>query len=161
MKSNTTHLHSLSQRRTRQAMHSQERGVLLLEALIAILIFSLGVLGMIGLQTASVKQATAAEDRSTAALLANDLIGRMWAYDRSTLRTDFVSDGTAYAEWLKSVEASKLPGITDKTAPAVTFTDGPSGATGVELSSVVKIIIKWQAPNETMTHEYTAIAVIK
>ncbi|TDS83239.1 type IV pilus modification protein PilV [Comamonas sp. JUb58] len=142
---------------------SQQRGVLLLEALIAILIFSLGILGVVGLQAASIKQATAAEDRAKAASLANDLISRMWASNHTTLSTNFGATGDGFTRWMETVEGSQLPGVKDSDTlkPTISFTDGPTSATGIALSTQAKIIIKWQAPNESTAHQYTAIAVIK
>ena len=54
-------------------------GVVLLEALIAILIFSLGVLGIIGLQATMIKSTSEAKYRSEASYLAQQRIGEMWA----------------------------------------------------------------------------------
>ena len=65
-----------SSRRHRQS------GAMLLEALIAILMFSLGVLGIVGLQAVSIKLAGDAKYRSDAALLAEEMLGQMWASDR-------------------------------------------------------------------------------
>lgn len=145
-------------RRRRRA----QSGFLLLEAMIAILIFSVGILGLIGLQSASVKQATAAEDRAVAAQLANDLISRMWAGNHATLSTDFGADGASYASWLSAVSDSRLPGITRlQNAPRVTFSTGPTGLSGITPATQAQILIQWQAPNETVVHQYTAIAVIK
>lgn len=62
---------------------SRQRGVMLIEALLAILIFSIGVLGIIGLQAAATKASADAKYRSEASLLANKIIGRMWASDRT------------------------------------------------------------------------------
>lgn len=142
---------------------SQQRGMLLLEALIAILIFSLGILGVVGLQAASIKQATAAEDRAKAASLANDLISRMWASNHATLSTNFSSTGDGFTHWLETVEGSKLPGVkgSDSLKPTISFTDGPASATGIAVSTQAEIVIKWQAHNESSAHQYTAIAVIK
>lgn len=61
-----------------------QSGAMLLEALIAILIFSLGILAIIGLQAQSIRNSAEAKYRSDAAYLANQLIGRMWA-DRANL----------------------------------------------------------------------------
>ena len=85
-----------------------QTGVMLLEAMVAILIFSLGVLSVIQLQAVSIKQASGAEYRSMAALLANDLISRMWASDKTaaTLQTNFGSSGTSYSQWLATVRSS-------------------------------------------------------
>ena len=54
-------------------------GVVRLEALIAILIFSLGVLGIIGLQATMIKSTSEAKYRSEASYLAQQRIGEMWA----------------------------------------------------------------------------------
>lgn len=142
---------------------SQQQGMLLLEALIAILIFSLGILGVIGLQAASIKQATAAEDRAKAASLANDLISRMWSSNHATLSTNFSATGDGFTHWLTTVENSKLPGVkgSDSLKPTISFSNGPTSATGIAVSTQAEIVIKWQAHNESSAHQYTAIAVIK
>ena len=51
-------------------MHNKQSGVMLLEALIAILIFSLGVLGIVGMQASAVKASRDAKYRADAGLLA-------------------------------------------------------------------------------------------
>ncbi|MFG5777063.1 hypothetical protein ACFIQF_08295 [Comamonas sp. J-3] len=159
----TQALARIRQRQSRQAGQNQQRGVLLLEALIAILIFSLGILGAVGLQAASVKQATAAEDRAKAAALTNDLISRMWSSDHTTLSTNFGSKGDGFANWVTAVEASNLPGVKGSSTlqPTISFSDGPASASGVDRSTQAQITVKWQAHNETAAHQYTAIAVIK
>jgi hypothetical protein len=58
---------------------------MLLEALISIAIFSIGVLGLIGLQAAAIKNADDARQRAVAAFYGNQLISRMWADDRANL----------------------------------------------------------------------------
>ena len=67
-------------------MRKGQTGVMLLEALIAILIFSLGVLGIVGLQASAVKASRDAKYRTDAGLLANELIGEMWSGDRSPIK---------------------------------------------------------------------------
>ncbi|MBK9605472.1 MAG: type IV pilus modification protein PilV [Betaproteobacteria bacterium] len=83
-------------------------GFVLLEVLIAILIFSIGVLGLIGLQATSAKHSTDAKYRSEAALLVNQLLGNMWVSDRTiaTLQSNFNTGGSAYNAWLSSVTAT-------------------------------------------------------
>ncbi len=56
-----------------------QRGIMLLEALIAILIFSLGILALIGLQAQSIRNSSEAKYRADASFLANQLIGYMWS----------------------------------------------------------------------------------
>ena len=53
------------------------RGYVLLEALVALLIFSLGLLGMIGFQAASTRIATDSRFRTEAAILVDELISKM------------------------------------------------------------------------------------
>lgn len=67
--------------RTKHSGH--QTGVMLIEAMLAILIFSIGVLGIIGLQAAATKASADARYRSEASLLANEIIGRMWATNRT------------------------------------------------------------------------------
>lgn len=59
----------------------QQRGFTLLEALIAILIFSFGILALIGLQAAAINDVRDAKFRADAAFLANQIVGLMWSDD--------------------------------------------------------------------------------
>ena len=76
----------------------RQGGAFLLEALIAILIFSLGVLGIVGLQARSLKAVGDAQYRGEAAFLAQTLAGRMWAHDPTDVQTYFGSSGTGFTE---------------------------------------------------------------
>lgn len=57
----------------------RQHGVALLEALIGFLIFSIGVLGLVGLQASMTRAQTSAKVRADAALLASELVGYVWA----------------------------------------------------------------------------------
>lgn len=132
----------------------QQSGVVLLESLIAILVFSLGILGIVGMQATAVKQVTDARYRSEASLLADQLLGTMRVSDRSpaALQTAFNTGGAGYNGWLANVSAT-LPG-TASYPPAVT----------VDADGVVTIRIRWRAPNEAASvaeHKYDAVAQIK
>ena len=63
----------------------QQTGAYLLEALIGILIFALGVLGIVGLQAASLRTTTDSALRAEAVFAANQLLGQMWADDETSL----------------------------------------------------------------------------
>ena len=56
----------------------RQRGVALVEALISILIFSFGVLGLIGLEASAINFSVDAEDRNRAALFASEIASSMW-----------------------------------------------------------------------------------
>lgn len=54
-----------------------QRGTTLLEVLVSILIFSFGILGLVGLQARATQFSLDAEDRNRAALYADDLAAQM------------------------------------------------------------------------------------
>jgi type IV pilus assembly protein PilV len=56
-----------------------QKGVVILEALIALLIFSMGILALVGLQAAMIKNTSDNKYRADASFLAQERIGRMWA----------------------------------------------------------------------------------
>lgn len=53
-------------------------GMTLIEVLVSILIFSFGILGMVGLLARATQFSVDAEDRNRASLLANELAAAMW-----------------------------------------------------------------------------------
>jgi type IV pilus assembly protein PilV len=114
--------------RSRPRAPRQEKGMMLLEALLGILLFSIGILGLIGMQGVSIKNTTEARYRSEAAYLANQIVGRMWldranlaSYALTTGTTCVAASTTALQQWLCQVEAS-LPGITATPATRPTIT---------------------------------------
>lgn len=138
-----------------------QTGSMLLEALIAILIFSMGILAVVGLQAASVKASSDAKYRSDASLLANQLVGQLWASDRTpaTLQANFSSPaGPLYAAWQADVVAN-LPGVA--TTPPIVLVTPAVGTTTT--SSLVTITIFWKMPSEAAaapSHIYTTLAQI-
>jgi type IV pilus assembly protein PilV len=127
----------------------KQGGFLLLEGLIAILIFSLGILTIIGLQAVVVKEVGESKYRMEAVQFANQLIGEMWAEDRGTgltgVSTVFASpSGTRYLAWRSQVtDSSALPGAA-ASPPTVVFGAG----------NRVTVTIFWQQPGATAAHEY-------
>jgi type IV pilus assembly protein PilV len=61
------------------APQSAQQGVVLIEAMIAILIFSLGILAVVGLQATMIKATADAKYRSEASYIAQVRLGQMWA----------------------------------------------------------------------------------
>ena len=138
---------------------------MLLEGLISILLFSIGILAIVGLQAASIKMVGDAKYRSDASLLADQLIGQMWASDRTiaTLQANFSSTpaGSQYTNWVaNSVNTSSLPGVAGVAAnkPIVTFTTNTTTAVS---SSIATITIYWNSPNEpAQAHKHVVVAEI-
>lgn len=116
---------------------STESGSVLLEGLIAILIFSFGILGLIGLQAASMKNTTQSKGRIDASLIANQRIAAMWV-DRANLAN--------YVENATNISAtSKLPNGTRTTAVA---------------GDQVTITINWQMPGDAAANQFVTVARI-
>lgn len=113
---------------------SAQQGVVLVEAMIAILIFSMGVLAIVGLQAAMVKNTSESKFRADASYIAQQRIGAMWA-DPSNL-VNYLENATPISE---------LP---NGTRTVVQPTPGQ-----------FVITITWQQPGEAQ-HNFTTTATI-
>ncbi len=146
------------------AMKSQfaktQHGMIMVEVLVAILIFSIGIVGMINMQAATVKDVSQAGYRAEASYLASQMIGTMWA-DRGNLG--------AYA--LNAASSACATGTNSSTNPAVAswlqndVARLPNATTlrhqiAVGTNNVVTVKVCWQAPTDTGPHNFTATAQI-
>ena len=130
----------------RPAARRASHGFMLIEALVALLIFSFGVLGIIGLQASMTKAQTQSKFRADASLLAQQGIGAMWS-DSANLASYATASCAAHApcnDWRSRVAAAL-----------------PNGAATVDLSASpeVLITITWTPPNEE-THTYTTLSAV-
>lgn len=78
------------------------RGFSLIEVLVSVLLLSLGLLGLIGLQARTMEMSGEAEDRNRAAMLADDAAGLMW------MRRSVTLDADTLTAWENAV-AAQLP----------------------------------------------------
>lgn len=141
----------------------QQCGSSLLEALVAILIFSIGLIGLMGLQAVSIKNSSDAKFRADASYLANQIIGQMWV-DRANIdnyatggtgvacSTGTASTNTKISNWLTQV-SNALPGATS-TIQQIAVT------TPLTNTRQVKVTICWKAPQDTTTHNFVVTAQI-
>lgn len=129
-------------------------GVMLIEALIGILIFSIGILALIGMQGVAMKNTTDARYRTEAAFLANGIVGQMWV-DRANL-AQYDTSGGSYAprdNWRSAVEAA-LPGIdvaNNVLSPQIDVDPA---------NNQVTVTIQWLQPGESQTRKLDFIARI-
>lgn len=131
-------------------MHAKQQGFSVLEGLLAILIFSVGVLGIVGLQASSTKAVSDAKYRIDASYLANQVIGRMWIDDHttSTLQANYNSTGgTKYLTWKAEVLAA-LPGA---GVPTIT----------VDANNVATVTVFWTPPGAASAHKFVVTTQIK
>ncbi len=131
------------------------RGFILLEGLIAVLIFSLGILALVGMQAIAIKQSAEAKYRVDASFLVNKLIAQMWADNSTTLAADYGPAGAKFKSWQSELNSvlSGLPGATAEIAitPIVT----PQG-------NQITITVLWRHPQDpsTQMRRYVSVAQI-
>jgi type IV pilus assembly protein PilV len=154
----------MTQRDRRRPLRRPASGFLLIEVLVAALIFGFGVLAIVGLQAASMKDASQAKYRTDAAMLVDDLVGRMWssAHDNASLTANFSTGGASYNDWLAYAQ-SVLPGIAAATVAvqpqSTTYTPPGSTTATTVITSLVTITLSWRAPNEGSSAASHQIAV--
>lgn len=109
-----------------------QSGVTLIEVLVSLLLFSIGVLGMVAMQAKAIAYSVSAEDRSRAANLAAELIATMW--------TEGTTSPSNYAAWQARVQDAKTAGLPNAAGSVADSTDS---TTGIKTTTVT---ITWKAP---------------
>ena len=109
-----------------------QQGVVILESLIAILIFSMGILALVGLQAAMVSNTTSSKFRADASYIAQQQLGQLWADPANVAASD-----------------SDVPEL-------------PNGRCSITLLAAgeVQIVVTWQQPGEIEVHNVTTSARI-
>jgi type IV pilus assembly protein PilV len=116
-----------------------QQGVVLLEALIAVLIFSMGVLALVGLQAAMVKNTSDSKYRAEASFIAQQRIGVIWSNPPTpTNPVNYLETGTDISDLLPS-------GTRTVSQPA---------------PDQFLVTVTWQLPGETQQHNFTTIATV-
>jgi type IV pilus assembly protein PilV len=117
----------------------RQSGVALLEVLVSVLIFSLGILGLIGLQARAISLSSDAEDRNRAALLANEVATIMWINKSTTVATAELDAWKArVADPLTGGLSTGVGDVTpDGTAAVITITWKPPSRKDDEAGSTL------------------------
>lgn len=126
------------------------QGSVLLEALVSIVIFSFGILGLIGMQLAAIRNSSEAQFRSDAAAFANSVIAEMRVDDPATVVADYSSpSGTKYLAWAARV-ANDSTGL-----PSVDVTGSVNLPTiSVTASGDFTITLFWQGKSDNATRQH-------
>jgi type IV pilus assembly protein PilV len=117
---------------------ANQKGMALLEVMIAIVLFSIGVISLMGLQANMIKNNTEAKLRSEASFLAQQTLGAMWG-NPNNLANYEVTNGP-------------IDGLPNGKQ-TVTLVPGTTG------SSHVQITLTWQQPGQD-PHSLTVNAQI-
>ena len=122
------------------AMLKNQQGVVLVEALIALVIFSMGLLALAGLQAAMIKNTSDNKFRADATYIAQEGFGRMWTDPTNLAAYQCLNDTDPCAD-----VSNLLP------SGARTITVGARG--------LVTITVTWQLPGQDQ-HNYTTSTFI-
>ncbi len=160
--------------------HSQA-GMMLLEALIGILIFSIGILALVAMQARSINVLADAQYRIEAVNLANRLLSQMWVNaDRSNPaamtnsllnfahQTDTPPDtcnfsGGAAASPVVTAWADMINDAANAGAkPLLPGSDATMQQVLVDTGNANRVIVTvcWRAPNDTAPHRHTVVGYI-
>lgn len=129
---------------------------MLLEALIGLLLFTIGILGVIALQANSMRQTVDSKYRAEASYLANQIIAQMWV-DKSNLASYVTSSpntcpnapANEREKWICTVQAM-LPNATGSNSPTIAI----SGTTAT-------VTVRWQKDTTNdPSHNFVAISEI-
>ncbi len=110
-----------------------QKGATLIEVLVAVLIFSIGVLAVVGLQAVAIQTTSEAKYRADASFVASAALSRLWG------------DPTNIGNYV---------GTTD-------IDDLPSGRRTVAVAgNRVEVTVNWQSPQDASEREFVAVGFI-
>ncbi len=124
----------------------KQQGFMLIEVLVSVLIFSIGVLALIGLQARMTTEQTTAKIRSDAAYLASELIGIAWSDIPNLASYNACAEYAPCKDWQSKV-SQNLPG-------------GTSTITADATSGELNVTIQWKQASESQ-HRYQTTTFIK
>lgn len=137
----------------------RQGGFALIEALIAILLFSLGVLGLVGLQVSLTRATTTAKFRADAAYLAQDLIGQMWTDSANLASYNSCASYAPCKAWYDRVTDALPSAETD-----IYYCSSSDASAACQQGSTtypgrVAVKIEWTVPGEGLHKFYTTSSI--
>lgn len=139
-------------------INTKQSGSVLLEALISILIFSVGILALVGMQAVAINNVADSKYRSSAAFLANQMVGTIWA---TRLGTTIANASNVMAATPDPTFAcnpcttSTGNAYTQAWAASSVAADLPNGTASIVINgTVVTVTIGWQPPKDVVAHRH-------
>ena len=130
-------------------------GTFLLEALVAIVVFAVGTLGMLELIAGAAHESGNARWRHEAFTLAASALSRMWTEDAATLDARYDAANGAGYRALHAAAAARLPGVgSGINAPLVAVDASIPGRWQVAVT------VFWQRPGERRAHRAVAAGML-
>lgn len=113
---------------------TDQHGFALIEGMIAVLIFSLGILGLIGLQATTTQATTLAKTRVEASFIASQRIADVWG------------------------DLAHIATMTESNTDISTLLPDGKRTTTIEDTNLVTVIVTWKMPSDNTTHSFTTVA---
>lgn len=129
-------------------------GALLLEALVAVVVFAVGTLGLLELIGGAARESGNARWRDEAFTLAASALSRMWTDDPATLDARYdTTNGAGYRALHAAAE--RLPGVGSGVNAPLVAVDG-----SIPGRWQVAITVFWQQPGERRAHRAVAAGML-
>jgi type IV pilus assembly protein PilV len=113
------------------------RGLSMIEVLVAIVLISFGILGLVSLQARAAQYSVSAEDSQRAALLAGEIAATMWGANTVSL------NAAVLAAWQARVADPSVAGLPNAT-----------GSIDVDASGeIARITVQWRANHASTGQE--------
>lgn len=141
----------------------RQSGVVILEALIAILIFSMGILALVGMQATSINNVADAKYRSTAGFLADQIVGTVWATRQNTgaNASNVIAANPDPTFACNPCGAANGNTYTQAWAVSGVAANLPLGTSVIAISgAAVTVTVRWLPPKAAVAHRYVASAFI-
>jgi type IV pilus assembly protein PilV len=122
-----------------RAQRSVARGFTLIEALVALVVLSIGLLGVAGMQIAGLRANLSAGSRTQASYLADDIVDRMRANTTSARNGEY---NVALGATLTGTTTAQMDVQTWVTELA-TLPSGKGSITVAPITNIATIIIQW------------------
>ncbi len=131
-----------------------QRGSVLIEAMVSVLIFSIGILALVALQVTAMNAMMQGKIRADAAFLVNQLIGKIRIDDISEagFSSKYLPSGQVYTLWRQEVE-QRLPNA-DKCNITVSLDED---------SKIAAVSVGWKSPqaeDDDECHNFTVVTQI-
>jgi type IV pilus assembly protein PilV len=128
-------------------MRNAQEGVVLIEVLLATLIFAIGIMAVIGLQAAAIGNVADAKYRMDASAIAGRMMGVMWANQSGLTAGTTMGTVDELPNGNSTTTVVKLPDPIDATKT---------------IGYAVTVLIEWHPPNMpgSTPHRYSAVANI-
>lgn len=125
-----------------------QRGMLLLQSLVALALFSVGALAVLTLSANAMRQAAEAHYRTAASVLAVQMASQIRLGPRDAVTLAAITTTSGY-DAFREAAARALPGTT--AYPPLVTADG---------AGRFVITVRWQQPGDTSVHQYVALTRI-